>query len=301
MSFATDEVHLTRAVPVRLTLTGPSGHSHPSLPPGAPVDIEISRQRTTRAAQPGQRAGEDMAEHRRRRPLIPVIILLAAVLAAGGYFWWRSVRSTEPTELSASGAVEARQYQVASVIAGRVTKVAVSEGDVVKQGQTLVVLDQAALKLQVDQAEQGVKAARAALSNAKEDGTDADVSAARARLNQAEAAVDLAKVQLGYATVTAPHSGVVVTLTTNAGENAGPGRTLLTLSDPEDLRTRIRSRDPDRQRQGRPAGHGNDGLCHRALHRHRQLCRLGGGVHAHQRGDQGSANQARVRGTGAHQ
>jgi multidrug efflux pump subunit AcrA (membrane-fusion protein) len=40
-SFATDEVHLTRAVPVRLTLTEPSGHSHPSLPPGAPVDIEI--------------------------------------------------------------------------------------------------------------------------------------------------------------------------------------------------------------------------------------------------------------------
>jgi HlyD family secretion protein len=180
-----------------------------------------------------------MAERRRRRPLIPVIILLAAVLAAGGYFWWRSVRSTEPTELSASGAVEARQYQVASVIAGRVTKVAVSEGDVVKQGQTLVVLDQAALKLQVDQAEQGVRAAKAALSNAKDEGTDADVSAARARLNQAEAAVDLAKVQLGYATITAPHSGVVVTLTTNAGENAGPGRTLLTLSDPEDLFARV--------------------------------------------------------------
>jgi multidrug efflux pump subunit AcrA (membrane-fusion protein) len=40
-SFATDEVHLTRAVPVRLTLTGPSGHTGPSLPPGAPVDIAI--------------------------------------------------------------------------------------------------------------------------------------------------------------------------------------------------------------------------------------------------------------------
>jgi exonuclease VII small subunit len=40
-SFATEEVHLTRAVPVRLTVTGPFGHSHPSLPPGAPVDIEI--------------------------------------------------------------------------------------------------------------------------------------------------------------------------------------------------------------------------------------------------------------------
>lgn len=180
-----------------------------------------------------------MAEHRRRRPLIPVMILLVLVLAAGAYFWWRSAQATESTGLSASGSVEAQQYQVASVIAGRVMKVAASEGDVVKQGQTLVVLDQSALKLQVEQTEQGVKAARAALSNAKEDGTDADVTAARARLNQAEAAVDLAKIQLGYATVTAPHSGVVVTLTTNAGENAGPGRTLLTLSDPGDLFVRV--------------------------------------------------------------
>jgi HlyD family secretion protein len=40
-SFATDEVHLTRAVPVRLTLSGPAGQQQPSLPPGAPVDIEI--------------------------------------------------------------------------------------------------------------------------------------------------------------------------------------------------------------------------------------------------------------------
>jgi HlyD family secretion protein len=180
-----------------------------------------------------------MAEHRRRRPLIPVMILLVLALAAGGYFWWRSAQATESTGLSASGSVEAQHYQVASVIAGRVMKVAASEGDVVRQGQTLVVLDQSALKLQVEQAEQGVKAARAALSNAKEDGTDADVTAARARLNQAEAAVDLAKIQLGYATVTAPHSGVVVTLTTNAGENAGPGRTLLTLSDPGDLFVRV--------------------------------------------------------------
>lgn len=180
-----------------------------------------------------------MAEHRRRRPLIPLLILLVLALGAGGYYLWRSAHATESTGLSASGAVEAQQYQVASVIAGRVNKVAVSEGDVVKQGQTLIVLDQSALKLQVGQAEQGVKAARAALRNAKDDGTKADVSAARARLNQAEATVDLAKVQLGYATVTAPHSGVVVTLTANAGENAGPGRTLLTLTDPGDLFVRV--------------------------------------------------------------
>jgi HlyD family secretion protein len=182
-----------------------------------------------------------MAEHGLRRPIIPVLIVLLLALGASGYYyyWWRPAHDTQSTELSASGAVQAQQYQVASVIAGRVNKVAVSEGDVVKQGQTLVILDQSALKLQLDQAEQGVKAARAALRNAKDDGTDADVSAARARLNQAKAAVDLAKVQLGYATVAAPHGGVVVTVTANAGENAGPGRTLITLNDPSDLFARV--------------------------------------------------------------
>jgi multidrug efflux pump subunit AcrA (membrane-fusion protein) len=39
-AFATDEVHLTRAIPVRLTQTRSLGQPQP-LPPGAPVDIEI--------------------------------------------------------------------------------------------------------------------------------------------------------------------------------------------------------------------------------------------------------------------
>ena len=39
-AFATDDVHLTRAIPVRLTQTRSSRQAQP-LPPGAPVDIEI--------------------------------------------------------------------------------------------------------------------------------------------------------------------------------------------------------------------------------------------------------------------
>ena len=86
---------------------------------------DTSRQRTTRTAQPGQRAGEGHGGTQAEASTHPSDDFAGAALAAGGYFWWRSVRSTEPTELSASGAVEAQQYQVASVIAGRVTKVAV--------------------------------------------------------------------------------------------------------------------------------------------------------------------------------
>ena len=58
-------------------------------------------------------------------------------------------------------------------------------------------------------------AAQAAVTNAKDDGTKADVAAAEARVEQANAAVALAKVQLGYATVTAPRDGRVVSVSTN--------------------------------------------------------------------------------------
>jgi HlyD family secretion protein len=177
----------------------------------------------------------------RRHPPVPVVIGVLVLIAAGvvGYLWWRSAHQAVDTGLTASGAVEAQQYQLAAAIAGRVTKVEASEGDAITKGQTVVVLDSTALKLQVAQAEQGVKAARAAVTNAKDGGSDADIAAARARLNQAKASVALAKVQLRYATVTAPHAGVVVTVTTNAGQNAAPGKTLLTVSDPNDLFVRV--------------------------------------------------------------
>jgi multidrug efflux pump subunit AcrA (membrane-fusion protein) len=51
-AFATDEVHLTRAVPVRLTLTRSSGQPQ-ALPPGAPVDIEILPASNDHSCSPG--------------------------------------------------------------------------------------------------------------------------------------------------------------------------------------------------------------------------------------------------------
>lgn len=180
---------------------------------------------------------------KRKHPPIPVIVIVLALLIGGGVWWWWS--STQPSSAAgqwqATGSVEANQYQVAAAMSGRITAVEVAEGDRVTEGQELVRLDQAALKLQLDQAKHGVTAAKAALTNAKDDddSTKADVTAAEARLEQARAAVKLAEVQLGYATITAPRDGTVVSLTTNAGQNAAPGRTLLTLVDPTDLFVRV--------------------------------------------------------------
>jgi HlyD family secretion protein len=179
----------------------------------------------------------------RRHPPIPVIVVVLLLLVGGGTWWWWS--STHPGASASSeqltGTAEANEYQISPAIAGRVTAVNVREGDQVIKGEQLVAIDSAAMKLQLQQAEQGVKAAKAAVKNAQDDNdaTKADVTAAKARQAQAEAAVKLAKVQLGYTTVSSPANGTVVSVVTNVGQNAAPARTMLTVVDPGDLFVRV--------------------------------------------------------------
>ncbi len=177
-----------------------------------------------------------------KRPPIPVIVLVVLLVAGlGGWWWWSATRPAADAGLVLTGQVETTEVAIAPAMAGRIVSIDVAEGDRVTEGQTLVQLDTAALDLQVTQAEQGVIAAKAAVTNAEDDddATKADVKAAKARLAQAEAAVELAKVQLDYATITAPIAGTVVGVVGNAGANAAPGRTVLTMADPADLFVRV--------------------------------------------------------------
>lgn len=185
-----------------------------------------------------------MANGQHKRPPAPVIVLVVVVVAAAAWWWYSTRGGGAGATDTLSGTVETTEYQVASAMAGRITSVTAGEGDTVKAGELLVKLDDAALKLQVAQAEQGVDAAEALLRQAKDDGTDAEIDVARARLDQAKAAVKIAKVQLGYASVKAAHSGVLVAVPANAGENASPGRALATIADPADLFVRIYVPEP---------------------------------------------------------
>lgn len=183
-----------------------------------------------------------MAEKSRKHPPIPVIVLLVVLLVGGGIWWWWSATTAGQAASNAfTGSVEANSYQIGSALAGRITKVAVAEGDQVTADQLLVQLDDSALKLQLEQARQGVAVAKAALTNVKDDdgSSKADITSADAKVKKAEAAVKLVEVQLGYTKVNAPRAGTVVSLVANAGQNAAPGKTLLTISDPTDLFVRI--------------------------------------------------------------
>lgn len=176
-------------------------------------------------------------------PKVLVAVLVLALVSGVGYWVW-STQQKVSAATTFSGTVEATEYQVAAAISGRIVELDVAEGDSVKKGDVIARLDDTALKLQVQQAQAGVRAAKAQVTQAKDTGTDAEVDASKARLAQAVAAVKLAQVQLGYATVKSPATGVVVSVPANAGQNASPGKTLVTLADPVDLFVRVYVPEP---------------------------------------------------------
>ncbi|MDR1768963.1 MAG: efflux RND transporter periplasmic adaptor subunit [Propionibacteriaceae bacterium] len=185
-----------------------------------------------------------MADRKRVGPPIAVRVVVVLLLIGGGVFWWwwsTNAASTDQAATTLSGSLEADEYQVSPAISGRVAKVKVAEGDQVKAGDVLVKLDKTTLSLQVEQAKQAVVVAKANLANVKDDddSTKADVTAAQAKVAQAQAAQKLAEAQRDYATVTAPQAGTVTSVTTNVGQNAAPGKALLTISDTAHLFARV--------------------------------------------------------------
>ena len=157
----------------------------------------------------------------------------------------------------ATGTVHARQSAIISAqVVGRIQQVLVREGDQVRAGQTLAVLDDATLRTQVAQAQAGVKAAEnqqaAAESSARlaastldrykqlqaqksvspqemdevsrrAEAAAAQVDAARAQTEAARAQETGARTMLGYTRLVAPYAGVVTARMADPGTLASPG------------------------------------------------------------------------------
>ena len=168
-----------------------------------------------------------------------------------------------PLNLKSTGTVHARESATVSArIMGSVEQVLVREGDDVRAGQPLIVLDDAALRAFAEQAQAGVKAANGARAAAETDAGLAASTLARYRLLQAEKSVSPqeldevsrraevanarldaaraqaeaalaqeagARTQLGYARLAAPFSGVVTARMADPGSMAAPGMPLLQL------------------------------------------------------------------------
>jgi RND family efflux transporter MFP subunit len=147
------------------------------------------------------------------------------------------------TVLTATGyTVADRRASVAAKIVGRVVELRVDEGDPVRKGEIIAVLDSEEQRATVRQAEAAVQEARATLADAErevvrqgklfeqdltaEASRDAAVTrrdVAAAQVNTAQATLEAARADLEQTVIRAPIDGVVIAKNIEVGEMVAPG------------------------------------------------------------------------------
>ncbi len=102
-----------------------------------------------------------------KRPPIPAIVIVLLLVALSIYFIVTQTAGANETGLTASGAIEAVQVNIAPEVAGKVTEVLVEEGQSVSVDQTLLRLDPTLLDAQRAVASAALDSATAALAAAQ--------------------------------------------------------------------------------------------------------------------------------------
>lgn len=205
------------------------------------------------------------AAGRLARPLVALALAVGLALppvavaqpAAGGVGpTFDAVVRDLPQTLATEGVVEAvRQATLGAQVAGRITELSVKAGDTVRAGQVLLRIDARTADQAVAASRSQVAEAEANLANAKRrhdrnvslqaqkfvsqaavDQSDAELKAAQAQLAALKANAVQASAAQTFNTITAPFAGVVGATHVELGDMAQPGRALVTVFDPRDLR-----------------------------------------------------------------
>ena len=134
-------------------------------------------------------------------------------------------------------------------VSGQLMKIAVTEGQQVKKGQVLFVIDSRNAKLELEAAQANLQAALAQENSAKLEfesnknlfekkivssymlnNSENSYKQAQASVAQARAAVNRAKVSLGFCTITATVSGIIGEIPVRVGDQVSPATQLTMLS-----------------------------------------------------------------------
>jgi len=134
-------------------------------------------------------------------------------------------------------------------VSGQLTRICVTEGQQVKKGQTLFVIDSRNAQLNLEAAQANLQAALASENSAKLeyesnknlyekkivskymlDNSENSYKQAQASVAQARASVNSAKVNLGFCTLTAPVSGLIGEIPVRTGDQVSPGMQLTIVS-----------------------------------------------------------------------
>ena len=134
-------------------------------------------------------------------------------------------------------------------VSGQLMQICVSEGQQVKKGQTLFVIDSRNARLELEAAQANLQAALASENSAKLEfesnknlyekkivssymlsNSENSYKQAQASVAQARASVNRAKVNLGFCTITAPVTGVIGEISVRTGDQVTPATRMTIVS-----------------------------------------------------------------------
>ena len=158
--------------------------------------------------------------------------------------------------ISLDAVVEAvRQTTLSAQVPGAIVSLRVRAGDSVKAGQELLRIDARSASQNAAASDAQVQAAQASLNVATKDyerqkqlfqkqyisqsaldRAQAQWQAAQAQVKALQAQAGVAKTRSGFFAINAPYAGVISEVPVALGDMAMPGRTLVTMYDPLELR-----------------------------------------------------------------
>jgi membrane fusion protein (multidrug efflux system) len=187
-------------------------------------------------------------------------IAVVALVLVGGVVWWAMSGTTgaattgkgkgpvgvpietvvakpmkTTSDIPAVGSLRSDEHvQIAPEIAGRIAEIRFQEGEPVKQGEVLVLLDDALTRAEVAEAEARLYLAKANFERAETLTKSRNIAEraydeARANFETARAAHELAQVRLSKHTIRAPFNGIVGFRALSAGAFISIGATLVNL------------------------------------------------------------------------
>lgn len=126
-----------------------------------------------------------------KKVIVPLIVI--SVILAGIFAGWKVYQSQHPPYLTLYGNVDIRSVNMSFRVAGRLAALDVDEGDVIKSGEPLGLLDNAPFQIAVRQAQANVDAAQAQYDLMIAGYRDEEIAQVAAQVESAQSAYDYAQ------------------------------------------------------------------------------------------------------------
>lgn len=130
---------------------------------------------------------------KRKKLIFPVLVLLLAVAVYAGTTYMKAVNAGGDSNYIYYGTVEAEQMDISAEVSGKLIEIQVEEGQSVKSGELLAVIDTPENRIKVEQSELSLGSAENELLRTEEGNREQEINMQRAQVKQFEAALKQAE------------------------------------------------------------------------------------------------------------